>query len=236
MIPLPIHHTEVEDIYAKTLGAGLSTLAIAAAEDGEGVSTLSYALARRCAAIGRKTLLVDFNRRRPSVGQRLAIPARDWLPGAPSAQVAIVQLSRTGLSVLPAPGENIEWLAVRDTPTLHKCFQQWRRRFDCIVADTSPLTVRNQKNFPPESVCAACDGTVLVVLTGRTSETRVQEARHKLADANARLVGAVLNDRYAPALADELLRETRRLDKAMPRLMQKLRAMIRRSTFLNQAI
>lgn len=236
MIPLPIHYTEVEDIYAKTLGAGLSTLAIAAAEDGEGVSTLSYALARRCAAMGRKTLLVDFNRRQPSVGQRLAILTSGWLPGEPSAQDNIVQLSRTGLSILPAPTDDTDWLTARDTSTLNRCFQQWRERFDCIVADTSPLTVRNQENFPPESVCASCDGTVLVVLTGRTSETRVLEARHKLADANARLAGVVLNDRYAPSLADELLRETRRFDKPMPGLMNKLRAMIRRSTFLNQAI
>jgi protein-tyrosine kinase len=236
MIPLPINYTEVDDIYTKTLGAGLSTLAIAAAEDGEGISTLSYALARRSAAMGRKTLLVDFNLRRPSVGQRLAIPVCNWLPGEPSALDNIVQLSQTGLSVLTAPTNGVEWLHARDTSTLGRCFQQWRKRFDCIVADTSPLTVRNQENFPPESVCASCDGTVLVVLTGRTSETRVVEARHKLSVADARLVGVVLNDRYAPALADELIRETRRLDKAVPRVMRKLRAMIRHSTFLNQAI
>ena len=236
MIPLPIHYTEVEDIYARTLGAGLSTLAITAAEDGEGVSTLSYALARRSAAMGRNTLLVDFNHRRPSVGQRLAISASDWLPGELSAQDNTVQLSSSGLSVLPAPTDSLEWLAARDTSTLKECFQQWRQKFDCIVADTSPLTVRNQKNFPPESVCASCDGTVLVVLTGKTSETRVVEARHKLSIANARLVGAVLNDHHAPALADELIRETRRFDNAFPRVMKKLRAIIRCSTLLNQAI
>ena len=236
MIPLPIHYTEVEDIYARTVGAGVSTVALASAVDGEGVSTLAYALARRSAAMGHKTLLVDFNRRIPSIGRRLGIAQSDWLPGKPSAIDQIVPLSNTGLSVLPAPNGGSDWLRARETATLAACFQTWRQAFDCVIADTSPLTVRNQENFPPENVCAACEGTVLMVLTGRTSETLVMESRNKLASANAHLVGAVLNDRYAPPLAKELIRETRRLDGRAPKLMEKVRTLIVRSTFLNQAI
>lgn len=236
MIPLPIHYTETEEIYAKTLGAGLSTVAIAAAEDHEGVSMLAYAIARRAAVMGRKVLLADFNRRLPSVGQRLGIASGDWTPGEPSAQNQIVPLSNTGLSVLPAPSSTSGWLRARETSILDACFQQWREKFDCVVADTSPLTIRNQDNFPPENVCAACDGTVLLVLTGRTSETRVKEATNKLAGANARIIGTVLNDRHAPALSDELVRETHRFDRVAPAVMEKLRAGIRRSTFLSQTI
>jgi protein-tyrosine kinase len=236
MIPLPIHYTEIEDIYTRTLGSGVSTLAVAAAEDGEGVSTLSYALARRAAAMGHKTLLVDFNRRMPSVGQRLGIATCEWSPGNPSAQSKIITLSRTGLSVLPASRGGIENLNARETSTLSACFQQWKEQFDFVIADTSPLTIQNQENYPPENVCAACEGTILVVLTGRTSETRVLEACNKLRSSNVNVLGAVLNDRHAPALADELIRETRRLDGTIPRVMEKLRDIIHNSTFINQSI
>jgi len=236
MIPLPIHYTETEEIYAKTFGAGLSTVAFAAAEDHEGVSTLAYAAARRAAVMGRKVLLVDFNWRIPSVGRRLGIASSKWIPGEPSAMDEIVPLSNTGLSVLPAPSSTSGWLHAREASTLEACFRQWREKFDCIVADTSPLTVRNQENFPPENLCAACDGTVLVVLTGRTSETRVLEAADKLNGVNAHIVGTVLNDRHAPRLSDELVRETHRFDQVAPAMMEKLRTTIRCSTFLNQVI
>jgi protein-tyrosine kinase len=236
MIPLPVDCPQLEDIYIQTLGAKVSTLAITAAQSGEGVSTLAYALARRAAADARKTLLVDFNRGRPSVGPRLAIASRQWSPGDPSALQMIEPLSNIGLSILPAPiGDAVE-LRSRDTEALHDCFKKWRREFDCIIADTSPLTVRSPENFPPENVCAACDGTVLLVLTGQTSEIKVLEARDRLKTTNAHLIGAVLNDQYAPSLADELVRETWRLNNVVPGMMKMARSTIRRSNFINQAI
>ncbi|PHS79038.1 MAG: capsular biosynthesis protein [Rhodospirillaceae bacterium] len=236
MIPLPIHYMEIEDVYARTLGTGIFSLAISGINDGEGVSTLAYALARYAAAMGRKTLLVDFNRRNPSVGQRLGIPSTHWFPGDESAHDNIVALSQTGLSILPAPTVESDWLRVRGTHELRDCFNNWQNNFDCIVADTSPLTVCNQENIPPENVCAACDGAVVVVQTGQTSETSVMEACGKLNKTNAHLLGTVLNDRHAPGLADELIRETKRFDGVAPKFMKKVRNMIQNSTFLNQAI
>ena len=61
MATLPIHYLELETIYTKTLGQGLGSLAITAAESGEGITTLSMALSRRNETAGRKTLLVDLN-------------------------------------------------------------------------------------------------------------------------------------------------------------------------------
>jgi Mrp family chromosome partitioning ATPase len=236
MVPLPIHYTEVEDIYSRTFGNGISTLAIASAVDGEGVSTLAYALSQRAAAMGHKTLLVDFNRRNPSVAQRLGIVPCDWSPGDPSALSMIVPLSKTGLHILSAPSGGSECLSARETSTLKACFKRWQKQFDYIVADTSPLTIQNQSNFPPENVCAACEGTILVVLTGRTSETLVLESFKKLESSNANVIGSVLNDRHTPALSDELVRETRRFDGFALGIMEKLRGKIHRSTFLNQSI
>jgi len=236
MIPLPIHYMEVEDVYARTLATGIASLAIAGVNDGEGVSTLAYALARCAAAMGKKTLLVDFNRRNPSVGKRLGIPSTLWFPGDETADNNIVALSQTGLSILPAPTNESDWLRVRGAQELRACFDNWQKKFDCVVADTSPLTVCNQENIPPENVCAACDGALLVVLSGQTSETSVLEACRKLNNTKAHLLGAVLNDRYAPTLADELLRETKRFDRVAPKFMKKIRGVIHRSTFLNQAV
>ncbi len=236
MIPLPINYTEMEDIYVKTFGSSMRTLAIAAARDGEGVSTLAYALARRAAAMGRRTLLVDFNRRDPSVGRRLGLPPVKWSPSTETAQENVIPLSNTGLDVLTAPMNDVEWLREREAEILQACFSRWLVHYDCVVADTSPLTIRNQENFPPENVCAACDGVLLSVLTGGTSETRVAEAITRLRSVGACITGTVLNDRRAPSLADELVRETFRFEKKLPKMMESIRQQIRRSVFLNQAI
>jgi len=236
MIPLPIYYTELESIYAKTFGAGLNTLAVTGTQDGEGVSTLAYALARRAAAMGGKTLLVDTNMRNGSVGRRLGISPKQWTFKEPPGADKIVALSNTGLSVLPAPVGFEDGTMARETVILRACMQRWLKTYDFVVADTSPMTIRNQANVPPENVCAACEGTILVVLTGQTSENRILEAQGKLSGANAQLVGTVLNDKYAPTLSDELVRETHRFDSLLPGTMAKLRAFILRSHFLNQAI
>jgi Mrp family chromosome partitioning ATPase len=236
MIPLPIHNPELEDIYTRTFGDGLRSLAITSSRDCEGVSTIAYALARRGAADGRKTLLVDFNRRRPSVGPRLGLEAKPWLPGDDNTPAAVISLGQSGLYVLPAPQGETSELRSRDTQALRQCFEQWQQDFDCIVADTAPLTQRENAAFPSENVCAACDGALMVVLTGRTSEIKILEARDRLIKANANLIGGILNDCHAPELAAELIRETHRLDAPLPRLMTWLRARIENSTFLNQAV
>jgi protein-tyrosine kinase len=236
MLPLPIHYAEVEEVFSRTIGHTLPSLALTAAIDGEGVSTLAYALARRSAAAGLRTLLVDFNLRNPSIGPRLGCPSTAWTPEDESSNAAIIPLSRTGLSILPAPHSVTSSWGFRDAGILRGCFARWHEQFDRIVADTSPLSARNQDNVPPETVAAVCEGSILTVLTGRTTESDIVEASDRLAGAGARLVGVVLNDRFAPTLADELCRETRRMQRWLPGLMETVRRRLRTSMLLNQAL
>ncbi len=113
---------------------------------------------------------------------------------------------------------------------------EWHKTYDVIIADTSSVKRRNRGNIPPEVVCAACSGTILTVLAGKTREAEVIEARDRLDRAAVRILGAVMNDMKAPSLALELMRETRRLDRFLPKTMQKLRGLIQRSALLNQEI
>ena len=116
------------------------------------------------------------------------------------------------------------------------CLNDLRSKYEVIIIDTSPLGRRNQGNVPPETLCTCADGTLLCVMTGITSETKVRDAYDLLRSVNANIHGAVLNDRFAPSLVSELIRETFRLDKHLPALMHKLRNFLRNSTLLNQDI
>lgn len=235
MIPLPIRYIELENVYAQTFGSEARSVAVTAPQGGEGVSTLAYALARRAAAASKKTLLVDMNLAAPSVAGRFGLHSREWSPEGDSSGRAIETFPSIFLSILAAPTRAHSW-AFRDARTLRKCIERWTEEYDFVVIDTSPINRSNQGNIPPDLVCAACDMTVLVALSGRTTESQVIEARGRLVAVGARLAGGIMNDRYMPHLADELCRETYRLERWLPKLMEKLRLKIRRSSLLNQGI
>jgi Mrp family chromosome partitioning ATPase len=231
---LPIHYAELESIYTRTLGNGTRTLAVASAVGGEGTTTLARALAERAAASGNQTLLVDLNLEHPSLHAHYALGRSDWSPE--NDVQAILPSVIAGLQVLPAPTHvSVHW-GFRDPATLRSTLEGWLERFDRVVVDTSPLTRRNQRNVPTDTVCGACGATLLVALAARTPESQLVEARQLLDAAGAELAGAVLNDRHLPGLTSELMRETRRLDHLMPRSMAWLRQRIAGSALLNQPI
>jgi Mrp family chromosome partitioning ATPase len=236
MIPFPIQFEELETIYSNTFGADHHSVAITSAERGEGVSMIAYALARRAAAAGRRTLLVDLNTANPTVASRLGLEGQDWSPTNSSVKDAIIDLEGLELSILSAPQNSDNILESREDDKLRKAIASWREDFDCVVLDTSPLTKTNQGNVMPDMAAACCNSTVFVVLAGRTAETKVTEANLRLQKAGAHVVGAVINDRHNPNLTDELCRETRRADKIAPKLMRNLRDFFRVNAFLMQKI
>lgn len=236
MIPLPIHYEELESIYSNTLGADYHSVAITSAEHGEGVSMIAYALARRTAAAGRRTLLVDLNTASSSVVERLGIRKTEWSSRDDTAMTEIIDLDGIGMSVLSAPEDIKNILDIREDENLKYVLKLWRETFDCIVIDTSPLTRSNQGNISPNRVAACCECAVFTVLAGQTAETKVSEAILGLKKSGANLVGSIINDRHNPSLVDELRREIRRFDKRLPKLMNKLDVFIRNNPFLMQKI
>jgi len=236
MIPLPIHYEELESIYSNTLGADYHSVAVTSAEHGEGVSMIAYALARRSAAAGRRTLLVDLNTASSSVVQRLGLQRAEWSSLDATAMTEIVDLEGIGMSVLSAPVDIKNILDIREDENMKHALNVWRESYDCIVLDTSPLTRSNQGNISPDLVAGCCDCTVFTVLAGRTAETKVSEAILRLKKSGANVVGSIINDRHSPSLINELCRETRRFEKRLPKLMIKLSRFFRNNAFLMQKI
>lgn len=235
MNQLPIHYEELESIYAETVARGHRTIAISAAVRGEGVSMLAYALARRAAANGKRVLLVDLNTARPSVAPSLGFTDASWRPAEQNWKDAAITCP-IGLTLLPAPTGSEGIMKLREESMLQSHIAEWITDYDLIVFDTSPLTKANQSNIPPERVAKLSDASVMVTLAARTPETKVTEAITKLRTAGATLVGTVLNDKHNPGVADELCRETRRLDRFLPGLMGKIRNVVKTHPFLNQDI
>jgi len=232
---LPIHHPELEAIFRQTVGKAARTICIAAAMPGEGVTTFALALARRGAAGGLKTLFVDADVVHSDATTSLGLSRRYWSPADPSPRAAVARIDSCGFGVLPAP-TGADPLTFRDRGALRRMFDAALDDFELIVVDTTAIGDPNHYSIPAEVVAAACDATVLVVLAGVTSEHAVRLAVDRLAAADARLWGTVMNDRFNPSLAEELLRQVDRLTPVTPGLVASLRRLIRRSVFLNMQI
>ncbi|ASP39663.1 protein SypD [Bacterioplanes sanyensis] len=230
---IPAQHMEIEEIYHQTLARGIRSLAITAANPEEGVSTLAIALAQRSLLAGKSTLLVDLNLYRPTL-KSLAM-VENSLTSKACHQPQLVGSSGRSLALtgVVAPARREDILQLRRPEELSRQIQQWQRDFDTLIFDTSPFSRINANNIPAEQVATACDGCLLVILAGQTTESMAQAAVEKLRSSDANLLGCVLNDRFNPPLQQELLREVNRLPRFARRLAQALRQWIRQNPLLS---
>ena len=232
MIKLPINYIEVEMVYSNTIGRGMRTLAVTSTNPGEGCSTMAYALGKRAEADGKHTLLVEVNLLHPELGDMSGHLHTDWMPNPNSADACIMHDDEAEIDILPAPCDT-DALMFRNLSKMNKLMEHWLEHYDVVVFDTSPVKAINRNNIPAESICGMVDGAVMMVMAGVTRRTDFQNAVEKLRLNEATLAGFVFNDLNNPRLADELVRETRRLDKWLPKTMEKIRQYVRNSSFLN---
>ena len=232
MIKLPVSYLEIEEIYNDSIGKGMRSVAVTAANPEEGTSTLAYALAQRSEVDGKQTLLVEVNMLHPELGDLSGHAHTDWFPDPDSADACVMGSEEGNLDILPAPCST-DALVFRSIAKMSKLMQHWLEKYDVVIFDTSPVNARNRNNIPAESICAMADGAILMVMAGVTRQTQFRTALDRLMHSNVTLVGIVFNDFRNPRLADEICRETRRLDRWFPNAMAKIRSKIKKSSFFN---
>jgi len=223
-------YLELDQIYLQTLGRGLRTLAVCAANSGEGVSTVACALAMRHQQSGRATLLVDMNLFRPSLNQRFDLARVNWQTDAPSQHQAMITVL-PGLDVLTASAAPAN--GFRQLDAIQSMLKQWLIHYDAVVFDTSPLNAINRNNIPAELICACSEGALMVVKTAVTRQEELQQAVSRLKAYQVNVFGVVMNDVAFPPLHAELQREIQRIARRLPRFTQWLSLWLKRSSLVN---
>jgi len=250
-VNIPYQNMEIELIYTQLLSNPHTSIAICAAQEGEGVTSLAFALAQRNLLAGHSTLLVDLNLYHPAIQNLLNINNNQLVTTKSThtnTALATQHQQHNDLFVAPqlvcnrdqsivltgitAPKQRDHIMKIRQPGALEECIEEWLTQYDTVIIDTSPLNRINAQNIPPERVAAACDGALLIVLAGQTSEAAINNAVTKLTNANAQLLGSVLNDRDNPTLREELIREVQRLEPRLSWLSRSLKRVINKSRLL----
>ena len=173
-------------------GPAAQVIVVTSGIPGEGKSTVSINLGLAFATdSGTRTLLIDADLRRPTIGARLApepqLGLSEVLLGQADPVHAVVHLSNTSLHVLPAglkPGDPHQLLSSPEARTL---VSKLREQYDRIIIDTPPVIPFTDA----DAIGALSDGIVLVVQAGTTPKSAL--AQEVGAITSARVLGVVLN-------------------------------------------
>lgn len=170
------------------------TVVVTSAEPREGVTEIACALGL-VGSVNRRIALVDFNFRRPRMGQLFGLSAG---PGAAEVMAGQVDLPRA----LAKVGDQLDVLQAGRTEkgvTLHSeavvdLLGQLTREHDHVIIDAPSAS----QEATAQSVGGLTDGVLLVARSGITRREAVAEAKKRIEMAQGRVLGVILNQRKYP--------------------------------------
>lgn len=181
-------------ILLSSFGAPPKVILVTSALPQEGKTTISANSALVLAQRGSRVLLLDADLRRPGIERVFGIEPRGGLStlisGVDKVEDVLAPFPEVpNLWILPAgpiPPQPAELLS---SPLMKEYIDRWRHEFDHVIIDTPPcLSVTDAVVLSPEA-----DRVILVARAGRTTKPALRHACDVLLQANARVMGIVLN-------------------------------------------
>ena len=174
----------------------MRTIMITSSGPGEGKSTTTANLAVVFAQQGKKVLLVDADLRKPTMHYTFNLTNTFGLTSVLTKQItldeAITGTKEQNLFVLPSgpiPPNPAELLGSKAMD--HFFEEALQDVFDLIIFDTPPLLAVTDAQI----LANKCDGSILVISSGKTEKDMVVKAKEMLGTANGKLLGVVLNNK-----------------------------------------
>lgn len=198
--------------YSATLGRGARSLAVTGSQPDAGSCGLAEDIAAAGAAFGKRVLLVRARLRHSGepMGEDIA-----------TSTEAIWKACRTAgnmLWTIDVPAGTELHALLNDGQRLALAVADWLERFDAVVFDCPPFETVQPAIYTPLTASAA-EAVVLVTLPGTVPRAGMEEVLKWLTESGAVVSALVLNDRLNPTLAQEMIREARRFQRFLPRLV-----------------
>lgn len=158
----------------------------------EGKTSSSIAIASRLARMGKRTVLVDFDLRNPSIGARLSLSGKfgvtNYLTGQDNIEEFIHVNVQENLDVLcagvkpPNPGELFA------SPRIAQLFNQLGAEYDHLIIDAAPIL-----GIADAPILAThTDGVVLIIEANRIRLRQLASALDRIHGVRGNVLGAVV--------------------------------------------
>jgi capsular exopolysaccharide synthesis family protein len=167
-------------------------LVIASPQGRDGKTTLAINLATSIALTGKRVLLIDGDVRKPEVARYLRVNnskgLSNVLAGECDFEEAVQPTMLATLSVLPSNRKAYRQNEMVARSSLADILAKARATFDEIIIDTPAVLA-----MPDAKLWATmADGVILVARSGKTSAKNLVEAKTRMQQAGARILGVVL--------------------------------------------
>ena len=168
------------------------TLTVTSAQAGEGKTTSAGKLALEFAELGRKTLLIDADLRRPTLHRKLENRRQEGfttvLAGERSADEVVVPSGQPNLSYMTALPMPPDPAALLGGTQLDELIAHLMTQYDSVVFDAPPML-----GLSDAPMLAAHTDAILVVIDAHSGHRgAVKSALRRLEMVNANVIGAVL--------------------------------------------
>ena len=171
----------------------LRTIMITSAFPQEGKSTLVVNMGITFAQDHKKVLLVDTDLRKPRLhrvlGRTLEHGLTTLLSGSDDYDTAITSTDIPNLFILPAGSIPANPAELLGSPRMDEVIEALRDRFDFIIFDSPPCVAVTDAVV----LSSKTDGVVFVIKQNSTEKDVAVEARRRLQDVNANLLGYIVN-------------------------------------------
>lgn len=171
----------------------IQTIMVTSSGPAEGKSTTAANLAVVFAQQEKQVLLVDGDLRKPTVHYTFNLTNTFGLTSVLSKQMQLIEAvdesEIENLGILtsgPIPPNPAELLGSK---AMNQFLIEARQHFDVIIFDTPPMLAVTDAQV----LANKCDGSILVVYSGKTEMEEAAKAKELLTTAKGKLLGVVLN-------------------------------------------
>jgi capsular exopolysaccharide synthesis family protein len=175
--------------------ANVRSYLVTSANRGEGKSTVASHLALTVARFrGKKSLIVDADLRRPRLHAIFQVAQSPGLLECLQDRVDPLEVVKDtpieNLKVIPS-GKMVSSPAhLFEGDVLSEIFEKIKFYHDIVIVDSAPIIPVSD----PMLIASEVDAVILVLLAGMTPRHVAQRAKSILLDANANLIGTVVNN------------------------------------------
>ena len=176
-----------------TLPREQNVIQLTSSQASEGKSTTAVILAELFANLGRKTILIDADLRRPSIAELVNIekPETGFVEvvlGHTEMEAAVVKGTHENLDILPVASVSPNPSELFASPQMREFIEKCRAEYSLVIIDTCP--VLGIADAP--LLASLVDGTVFVLEANKVPFGQARAAIRRIRMGNGNVIGTVL--------------------------------------------